>query len=86
MEINGLVNMQILLDEYAGKHLVQAEFVNKMREQLDLLERYLLAHDKWNREQLTAFVEGRPPYWHEVRANPKDFPTNKELSDEYRKA
>jgi hypothetical protein len=78
IEINGLANIHILLQQ------VEADFgheygleegeaaILKIKEQLDLLERYMLAF-----AEATQRGE-RPPYWHEVRENPSNFKLNRE--------
>ena len=77
MELNGIANMIILLDELerCAPSLTseQYDYVAKTHEQLDRLERYMLAYNKAVREGT------EPPYWHEVRDNPAAYPTNREI-------
>ena len=75
IELNGLANIKILLDDLTSNSpnldevLVPAA---KIYQQLDVLERYMLA-------VADAAREGRtPPYWHEVRENKDKYPLNKE--------
>lgn len=75
IELNGVSNMHMLLNEYSSRHLVQAEFVNKMKEQLDLLERYMLGIAD------SGLNPGRVPLWHDVIAHKDLFPTRKEMID-----
>lgn len=79
IELNGIANAQILLDEL--NHIApsltndQYDCVAKTYEQLELLERYMIAYSKAVREGT------EPPYWHEVRENPKAYPLNREITD-----
>jgi len=78
MEVNGVANLMILLEglESCAPSLTneQYEHVAKAHEQLELLERYMLAFNK-------AVQEGTAnPFWHEVKANPSAYPTNREKS------
>ena len=78
MEINGIANLHIIVDglydklKEAGQDTKYSQDFIKIKEQLDLLERYMLAvkeaHD--NMSQV--------PYWHDIKANKKVFPLNRE--------
>lgn len=79
MEVNGPANIQMLADqieelvkESKGQLGEIGGLVHQIKEQAILLERYMLAvkeaHD--NMSQV--------PYWHEVKAQPEVFPTNRE--------
>lgn len=67
METNGLANIHITLDLALITEEVNVETATKIRKQLDLLERYMVAMNN-----------GHTPYWHEILANPTKFPTLKE--------
>ena len=75
IELNGVANIKILLDDLTSNSpnldevLVPAA---KIYQQLDVLERYMLA-------VADAARKGeQPPYWHEVRENKDKYPLNKE--------
>lgn len=71
IEINGIANMLMLLEDKDNDDL----FEIKMRDQLDLLERYMLAF-------ADAYINDEPvPFWHEINANPMKYPTLKEKSN-----
>jgi len=91
MELNGIANIKILLDQLAENLPNNDEVlvpVAKIYQQLDLMNRYMIAHDSWVQEQLRLHSEDyhhvvttKPPAWHEVKANPKAFPTLQEKFD-----
>lgn len=79
MELNGPANIQMLanqIEELVKEDRSQLGEIGglafKIKEQAILLERYMLAikeaHDNM----------GQIPYWHEVKAQPEVFPTNRE--------
>lgn len=82
IELNGVANMSMLLDllksdlekpnSNGWNEACIGTTYSSIREQLILLERYMLAYND-------AVNEGRPtPMWHEVRSNPQLYPTNRE--------
>lgn len=76
MELNGVANMSLLLqletDVRDNKVEMNIETLVTLKEQLILLERYMLAYN-------AAVTKGeQTPYWHEVLANPDKYPTNRE--------
>jgi hypothetical protein len=78
IELNGVANLTLILqgDTIDGVKreggVAFGRAVENMQEQLNLLERYMLAYAE-------AMDKGlKPPYWHEVLANPKAFPLNRE--------
>ena len=90
IELNGIANIQILLnspdngfvvsvmnDTGAAPHVcVRVEDMKEIKEQLKLLERYMIAYCQ-------AVNAGTPaPHWHEVRDNPTKYPDNRESSGE----
>jgi len=88
IELNGLANLKILLDQMT-ENLPNDDRVTipaaKMYQQLELLNRYMVAHDAWSQECMVRIMDGQtvnianPPHWHEILANPKAFPTNHEV-------
>ena len=73
IELNGLANLHLMidqLDQYSSYDY--RESLQEMREQLVLLERYMLA------QQVAKDNNTVPPFWHEVRENPNQYPTNRE--------
>jgi hypothetical protein len=73
IELNGVANLLIQvdsLDEYT--HYLHRESFQQMKEQLNLLERYMLAYNEAINRGAT------PPAWHEVKSNPKLYKTNRE--------
>jgi len=78
IEINGLANIHILIDSMSEEHGHNGQLdyadeqFSKVKKQLEMLERYMIAFAE-------ATQKGeKPPYWHEVLANPKNFKLNKE--------
>lgn len=78
MEVNGIANLHILLDnlnnDFAIGPSIQQDGIrtdyHKAKEQLELLERYMVAYN-------TAIIEGtQTPYWHDILANPIKYPLN----------
>jgi hypothetical protein len=70
LELNGISNLHLLLDQARPDMPTNAH--NSMKEQLDLLERYIIEVD-------TAAKEGRKhAFWHDVIANPSAYPNRKE--------
>lgn len=73
IEINGVANLLILVDELAhSSRDFNKEVIVDIKNQLDLLERYMLAYNH------AVNSETKTPYWHEVRQNPILYPTNRE--------
>ncbi len=78
IELNGVANIKILLDQLVGstdagndEALTAAA---KIYQQLDTLERYMVAIGK--HIQHGDLKDVRPPYWHEVRDNKDQYPLN----------
>lgn len=86
IELNGLANLKILLDEMT-ENLPNDDRVTvpaaKMYQQLELLNRYMVAIGTRLQASEKAMalndINFEIPYWHEVKANPKLFPTNHEV-------
>ncbi len=77
LELNGVANIHMLLDLEAdesndGRVAMNVETLVSIKTQLDLLERYMLAREEAVKNNTDA------PFWHEVRENPKNYPTNRE--------
>jgi hypothetical protein len=69
IELNGVANIKMLMDYPLECPVVQRKAI---MEQLDYLERYMLALSD------AASMGLQPPAWHEVRENRKTFPSMKE--------
>jgi hypothetical protein len=83
MELNGVSNIHMLLDQMECNDRPQYMLRIQMKEQLVLLERYMIALDEHKKSikagAYGALIVGKEePYWHDILANPTDFPTNKE--------
>jgi hypothetical protein len=80
MELNGVANIDLMLQVEAdikpdGQVVMNLETLNSIKEELVMLERYMLAYNR-------AVTNGtQTPFWHEVRANPKLYPRNRESKD-----
>jgi hypothetical protein len=100
MEVNGVANIKILVEqiEELASHGVEvmpealAPLVYKINEQLALLERYMLAYNEWAKETINYYngnmsdiSSDRPPYWHEVKKSPQNYPTGEERLDAIKK-
>lgn len=79
IELNGIANLHILTDsmEEEHGHNGQLDYAHEkwasVREQLELLERYMIAYTM-------AVNNGTPvPYWHEIRENPEKYPLHKDI-------
>lgn len=76
MELNGVANLLLILQSSPIENVVREggvafeQAIMAMEEQLDLLERYMVAFNK-------SIQEGtQNPYWHEIKANPNQYPLN----------
>jgi hypothetical protein len=83
MELNGVANISLILEMAKNDNLVDPFVADQIKQQLALLERYMLAYqdyaDSIKSGAYGALVVGKEkPEWHEVRENPENFPTNKE--------
>jgi hypothetical protein len=95
MELNGVANLKILIDEIGEIEAYENQdrmtvLVDKAREQLVLLERYMLAfQDHTSSIQAGAYgakiVGVEEPLWHEVRENPDQYPTARERIEGFKK-
>jgi len=75
IEINGVANLTLLIDQLLEEHVpMKTQLEDDIKEQLILLERYMLA------QQAAKDNNTTPPFWHEVRENPILYPTNRERS------
>jgi len=75
IEINGLANLHLMVEQLNVESNGDYEYaIEEIREQLILLERYMLA------QQAAKDNNTTPPFWHEVRENPILYPTNRERS------
>lgn len=79
MELNALANigmvLQVEVDVKDDQVTMNVETLNTIKNQLELLERYMLAYNK------AIQTATQTPYWHEVRENPNLFPLNREIVD-----
>lgn len=77
IELNGLANISLALQLEAnikpdGLVTMNLETLTCIQDQLQLLERYMLAYNK-------AVSNGlQTPHWHEVRDNPTIYPLNRD--------
>jgi hypothetical protein len=98
MELNGVANLKILVDQIeeladSGMEVMPqalTPLVSDMKEQLILLQRYMLAymdHAKSIKSgSYGALIVGvEEPLWHEVRENPENYPTGQERIDNFKK-
>lgn len=79
IELNGLANISMILqvevDKKSDQMVMNMETFDSIKQQLQLLERYMLAYNK-------AINDGtKTPYWHEVRNNPALYPLNREIAN-----
>ncbi len=75
IELNGVSNLHLLLDEIVSTHSSPEEkdqAVRNIKIQLDRLERYMIAYSDFTNNG------DAPPFWHEVLSNPTRYPTNRE--------
>jgi hypothetical protein len=90
MELNGVANIKLLVEmaihENTECHTsISPELADKILEQCDTLERYMLAYAETTNSIQKAILARldtngsiRIPYWHEVRDNKDKYPTNRE--------
>jgi hypothetical protein len=94
MELNGVANITILInkleDDLEHSTLTNPEYeevktaINGIKEQLDLLNRYMIAYSDNKRNTMDNLLHGKAthieaePAWHEVRENPSKYPTLRE--------
>lgn len=91
MELNGLANIKLLMDEISEQLPNKDELlipVAKVYKQLELMNRYLVAHETWMQKELNEhhseyhhIAKTKPPFWHDILANPKSFPTLQERAN-----
>ncbi len=93
MEINGVANIKMMIDSLQfrldNKEPLDYEQLGKilgdMKNQLDVLNRYMIAcGETVDTLQKNLRREGwenieKIPFWHEVRDNPKKYPTLSEI-------
>ena len=78
MELNGVANMNVILDLALMDAKIDLEYADLLRKQLVLMERYMVAASA----HLTLNVEGEfLPAWHEIKANPLKYPTSRERNE-----
>jgi hypothetical protein len=90
MELNGLANIKMILQEALTHDKVDYDVYEEVNTQLDLLERYMIAYSKRAENAVNAVCHGgflvqpEPLYWHEVRENITNYPTLREIVEEAR--
>jgi hypothetical protein len=77
IELNGVANALVLLQVEVdktddGRLVMNKETYDSMVNNLQLLERYMLAYCEAVNNGTTV------PHWYDVRENPKDYPSNRE--------
>jgi hypothetical protein len=83
IELNGVANIHLLVDQLAITSPEDLETFKQIKEQLVLLERYMLAvadhAASIKAGAYGALIIGQEvPFWHEVRENPEQYPTGRE--------
>ena len=79
IELNGIANIKMIMDFSIESHdddgtlVITPDVLEQMQEQLDLLERYMLAYNEAVNDNVST------PFWHEVTNNPSAYPTNNEI-------
>jgi hypothetical protein len=86
MELNGVANIKMMVEMGIETKEIDPVLAIQIKQQLVLLERYLLAYqDHQHSIKAGAYgaliVEIDEPRWHEVKANPQEYPTNAERSN-----
>lgn len=77
IELNGVANIKMLMDQLTSNAPNNDEILvpaAKIYQQLDILERYMVAIGSYIAHGDVKDV--RPPYWHEVRDNKNQYPLN----------
>lgn len=82
MELNGVANIKMFLQSGAGGDMPTST-LNTIMEQLEFLERYMLAYADHKASIKSGsygaqIIGVEEPLWHEILANPKDYPTASE--------
>ena len=83
IELNGLANIAIMVQVGEEEKLINPIVASDIREQLVLLERYMLAvadhAASIKAGAYGALIVGKEvPFWHDVRENPEQYPTGRE--------
>jgi hypothetical protein len=83
MEVNGVANIHLIVDAAVEVGTMNQYTASKIKEQLNLLERYMLAYaDHCASKQAGSYgaliVKVEEPLWHEVRENPEQYPNGSE--------
>ena len=77
IELNGVTNLHMILDMAYQDGKVDQTTYEYSKNELEMLERYMLAiSDCYKKEQ--EGIANMIPYWHEIKATPRAFPTRKE--------
>lgn len=96
MEVNGVANIKLLVEQLKDHGDMEVmsshvdEITEKIEEQLNILERYMLAYaDHCESKQAGAYgaliVKVEEPLWHEVRENPEQYPNGRERIEGFKK-
>lgn len=78
MELNGVGNIDIQLQMALMDKKIDPEVAKKIKEELDTLERYMLAYAS-KFKQVAPVGSQHVPKWHEVRAEKEKYPNMKEF-------
>jgi hypothetical protein len=82
MELNGVANLHILVDNLAEQYGIDSIRLEKIKEELDTLERYMVQAKKDVESPATILSGGSSKQsvkftpWHIVRENKDKFPRN----------
>lgn len=78
MEINGVANIKIIVDDAEERGLIHPQKAADIYKQLNLLERYMLAY--MDATEPSAAI----PAWHDIKEDPKRYPTGAERTTLYK--
>ena len=86
MELNGVANIDVMIQMAQANETIDPQLAKDIKEQLDLLERYMLAYKNARDENESVLYNGfgtdmfsLVPKWHEVRENKEKYPNMKEF-------
>lgn len=82
MELNGIANLHILIDGLAELYCIDTVRLEKIKEELDFLERYMVQVSKDAQNPVEIRSNGftktavKLTPWHEIKANKHLYPKN----------
>ena len=81
VELNGIANIKISLELARASDQISSEIYNKIYEQIDFLERYMICMDEALSNQSMFSGLNTLPQWHEIKQSHLKYPNIKEKNE-----